>query len=98
MPSEIVTNAILIIVVLAVLELIKLIIRGGFKKVTGAVTTEEFDEFKKECESCQKMLPEKYVLYSRYKEDIAEIKKEQKEGLEGIWKKIDELVKLYYED
>jgi hypothetical protein len=135
MPSDIIINAILIIVALAVLELIKLIVRGGFSKISTAVTEanfravqvkmrdtyneqilirgefeklkqdiskcvscEDFDEFKKECEGCQKTLPEKYVLYNRHKEDMAEIKKDNKEGLERIWNKIEELVKLYYED
>ena len=135
MPSGMVLYALMIVIALAALELLKLLVRKGFSKISTAVTEEnfrqiqvkmrdtykeqvlirgefeelklevskviseeEFNKFKSKCEDCQKVLPEKYVLYSRYKEDLDRVEKNNKEGLEKIWRKVDELLKLYYED
>lgn len=95
MPTYLITP-LLIIVALILYEFIK-------AKVKKAATTEyvpkqDFDELKKDYEKLKLELPEKYTLYSRCKEGMDKIEKNNKEGLEGIWKKIDELLKLYYED
>jgi hypothetical protein len=93
---DILINALIIVIVFAVWEFIKTKVKKFAS--TDYVTKQDFDEYKKECDKCQKSLPEKYVLYSRYKEDVNKAEQNHKEGLEGIWKKIDELLKLYYED
>jgi len=96
MSYELLINAILIIVALAVWEFIKSKVKRFAN--TDYVSKVEFNELKKDYEKLKLELPEKYVLYSRYKGEADKAEKNHKEGLEGIWKKIDELLKLYYED
>jgi hypothetical protein len=72
------------------------------------VVKAEFDKFKVECYECHKMFPEKYAtcaelrrqtdrLENIHRNDMAELYRTVKGGLESITTRIDNLSKLRYE-